>query len=247
MPDNKPNYGGFPLTRNSAILALKQSDPNSRRAALNQIIALYWPPVYRYLRLRWNKDSDTAADLTQGFFLNALEKEFLADFDPQKARFRTFIRLCLDRYVAKQIESATRQKRGGDFEHLSLDFAAIERELAKSTAAHSLNPEELFDQEWIRNLFSSAVEKLKLDYERSGKNIHFAIFEGYDLQSLDSDEKSSYQELADRHSITVETVTNYLSAARRDFRKIVLELLRDLCGSDEEYRDEVRSILGVEP
>ncbi len=246
MPDNKPNYGGFPLTRNSAILALKQSDPNSRRAALNQIIALYWPPVYRYLRLRWNKDSDTAADLTQGFFLTALEKEFLADFDPQKARFRTFIRLCLDRYVAKQIESATRQKRGGDLEHLSLDFAAIERDLARSSAAHSLTPEELFDQEWIRNLFSSAVEKLKLDCERSGKSIHFAIFERYDLQSLDSDEKSSYQELADRHSITVETVTNYLSAARRDFRKIVLELLRDLCGSDEEYRNEVRSILGIE-
>lgn len=247
MPNEKSGYGNFPLTRNSAIVALKQGDAEMRKVALNQIISLYWAPVYRYLRLRWNKDSETAADLTQGFFLSVLEKEFLSTFDSTKARFRTFLRLCLDRYVAKQIESATRLKRGGDFQHLSLDFDTIERDLAYRTAANPQTPEELFDQEWIRNLFSSAVEKLKEEYQHDGKSTHYAIFERYDLQSLDSDEKTSYHELADTYSLTVETVTNYLAAARRDFRKIVLALLREMTSTDEEYRDEVRSILGVDP
>ena len=245
---SEQNYspGGFPLTRNSAIVALKQGDPEQRKIALARVIEIYRPAVYKYLRLHWRKDQESAADLTQSFFLLALEKEFLADFDPAKARFRTFLRLCLDRFVGKEQQSASRIKRGGDSHHLSMDFDFIERDLIAPRNALSLSPEELFEQEWIRNLLSTAVTLLKKHYDASGKSVHFNLFERYDLQSLDSNEKASYQELAAQYMISTETVTNYLAAARRDFRRIVLDQIREMTASDEEYREEVRSILGVD-
>jgi len=43
----------------------------------------------------------------------------------------------------------------------------------------------------------------------------------------------------------VTQVTNELAAARREFRRSVLELLRNETASEEEFRLEVRSILGV--
>lgn len=245
---NERDYppGGFPLTRNSAIVALTQGNPEQRKLALGRIIEIYRPAVYRYLRLHWRKEVEEAADLTQSFFLVVLEKEFLADFDPVRARFRTFLRLCLDRYVGKVQQAAARIKRGGDAEHLSIDFDSIERDLIAPRNTINLSPEELFEQEWIRNLFSSAVQTLKESYTNSGKTAQFTLFEKYDLQSLDSNDRTSYQELARELNLTVDTVTNYLAAARRDFRRIVLEQIREMTASDEEYREEVRRILGVD-
>jgi len=42
-------------------------------------------------------------------------------------------------------------------------------------------------------------------------------------------------------------VTNWLAAVRRDFRAIVLDIIRELSGSEEEFRADVRDLLGIEP
>jgi RNA polymerase sigma factor (sigma-70 family) len=243
--DKQAHVGGFPRTRHSAIDALKTGDGNQRRVAMNRVIGIYWAPVYKYLRLRWHKGAQEAEDLTQGFFLSALEGEYLASFDPAKARFRTFLRVCLDRFVNRQNESASAQKRGGDTEHLSLDFAFVEGEILSRNSQSAMNPEVLFEQEWIRSLFSRCVEQLKAQSEAAGKSVAFAMFQSYDLGATDSPEPPSYQDLANKHGVTVETVTNYLAAMRREFRRIVLAEIRELTSSDEEYREEVRAILGI--
>ena len=73
----------------------------------------YWKPVFKYLRLKWHAPAEDAADLTQAFFLRAFEKSFFADFDPRRARFRTYLRTCLDGFVTNARKADTRQKRGG--------------------------------------------------------------------------------------------------------------------------------------
>ena len=45
--------------------------------AIGTLIEAYWKPVYKYLRIKWHLDPDEAADLTQDFFTNALEKDVL--------------------------------------------------------------------------------------------------------------------------------------------------------------------------
>jgi hypothetical protein len=42
-------------------------------------------------------------------------------------------------------------------------------------------------------------------------------------------------------------VTDFLAAARREFRRLVLERLRELTGSEREFREEARLVLGVDP
>ena len=46
--------------------------------------------------------------------------------------------------------------------------------------------------------------------------------------------------------LSVTQVTNYLASARRTFRVCVLEHLRGVTGSDDEFRNEARALLGVE-
>ena len=45
-----------------------------RRAAFGALTQAYWRPAYHYLRVQWH-------------------------LEPAKARFRTFLRVCLDRFV----------------------------------------------------------------------------------------------------------------------------------------------------
>jgi hypothetical protein len=41
-------------------------------------------------------------------------------------------------------------------------------------------------------------------------------------------------------------VTNHLAWARRAFRRHVLDVLRSLAGSDAEFREDARELLGVD-
>jgi DNA-directed RNA polymerase specialized sigma24 family protein len=231
--------GAFPETRWSAVQALSHGGA-ARRQAWEIVVAVYWKPVYKYLRIRWRKSNEDAKDLTQAFFARAFEKDFFVPYDPSKARFRTYLRTCLDGFTANTEKAAAALKRGGGVEMLPLDFHQAEAELAMSAAS----PEQCFDREWIRSLFAAAIEQLRATCAGTGRSVHYALFEAYDIER-DPGTKPTYTELAGRFAISPGDVTNYLAWARREFRKCVLNQLREITGSEEEFRSEARRLLGL--
>jgi len=213
----------FPVTNHSAIEGARSDDQIIRCRAFDTILTSYWKPAYKYIRLKWQADNEDAKDLTQAFFANAFEKNHFASYDAAKASFQTFLRTCLDGFVANERKAGRRLKRGGGIDHYQLDFAAAEDELA-AHASSSLSPEEYFHREWMRSMFSIAVEVFRERCVESDHLVHFQLFERYDL----NDDDVSYASLAKEFGLEPATVNNYLAAARRDFRRIVLEKMRDV-------------------
>ena len=119
----------FPLTHQSVLERIRSGDDTIRHGAFSDLVTGYWRPSYHYLRLHWRLSPDDAEDIIQGFFTVAFEKGYLEKFDPAKARFRTFLRTCLDRFLQNQRKAETALKRGGAAEILSLDFPGAEQEL----------------------------------------------------------------------------------------------------------------------
>ena len=233
--------GRFPATRRSAVIAVASDDPAERARSFEILVRAYWKPVYKYLRLRFRKDVEEARDLTQGFFARAFEKRYFAAFDPALARFRTYLKACLDRFVMEQGRNEKRQKRGGDAVRLSLDFDAAEGELGQASGG----AEEVFDREWVRGLFGDAVDALRETCAAAGKGVRFTVFQRYLLE--EGQERPSYAELGAELSISVSDVTNHLSFTRREFRRLVLLRLRELTATEEEFKSEARAVLGVDP
>ena len=64
--------GAFPPTRWSVVREAAEGKKPSRDA-LESVIALYWKPVYKYIRIHWRRSNDDAKDLVQGFFTVLLE------------------------------------------------------------------------------------------------------------------------------------------------------------------------------
>lgn len=233
----------FPHTRHSALVSAKSQDAGERERGYAAIFEGYWKPAYKYIRVEWNKSNEDAKDLTQGFFGAAFEKDYFRPYDSSKGSFRNFLRTCLDGYVSKQNEAAGRLKRGGGTVVVPLDFESADGELQSLPIAGGVSAEEFFYQEWVRHLFASAVEQLQKECAEAGKQTHFVLFERYDLEQTGE----GYQQLAAELGLAVTTVTNQLAWARRQFRRIVLERIREMAGSEEEFQREARQVLGGAP
>jgi len=247
MSDHVSERGDrFPITRLSAIVAAGSPDQAERSRAFEALIAAYWMPVYKYTRIKWNKSSEDAKDLTQGFFTEAMEKNYFHRYDPSKAKFRTFLRTCLDGFVANENKAASRIKRGGNAKLLSLDFEGAETQLMSAAVPAASAIDEYFEKEWARSVLSLALDGFRAQMLEAGKTTHLRLFERYVLDD-DDQPKTSYKALAAEFNISTSDVTNYLAWARREFRRLVLEKLRELTATDEEFRREARALLGVDP
>ena len=246
MPDdvNLRGQGSFPATRWSLIAAARGAEPEARQRALEIMVAAYWKPVYKYVRLRWDKDNEQAQDLTQEFFVRLLEKDFLAQYDPQRARLRTFLRVCVDHLVANEDKAARRLKRGGEVQFLPLDFESAEGELQQIEIPSPGSMEDFFEREWVRSVFSLSLERLRQECEQRGKLVHFRLLEFYDID--EAGKELTYEQVARQFGLKPSDVTNYLAFARREFRRIVLDQLREMTGSEEEFRREAHTLLGID-
>lgn len=239
-----PGGGRFPATRHSAVLAAQSADLIERERGLAILVETYWKPAYKYLRVRFGESNEDAKDLTQGFFTRAIEKDFFAGYDPARGSFRTYLRTCLDRYVANEKKAAGRAKRSPGTPLIPLDFDGAEGEISRQVPAGEQTLEQYFHAEWVRTLFSLAVDKLREECALRGKDLPYRVFERYELDR-DPDEKLTYERLASEFGIPATQVTNFLAFARREFRRIVLEKLREITANDHEFREEARSLLGV--
>lgn len=236
----------FPATRLSVVERTRSGDEETRRVAMATIIDAYWKPVYKYLRVKWSLTPEEAADLTQEFFTSTLEKEVIEKYEPARARFRTYLRLCLDGFASNARKAERRLKRGGGVTLVPLDFESAEGEIVTREPAVDADVDELFYREWVRALLDRAVADLKRSADEAGRPAMFEVFSRYDLAD-DRESRPTYAEIGRQLGLTPATVTNHLAAMRRQFRGLVLDRLRELTSSEEEWEAEATRLLGGRP
>lgn len=233
----------FPPTRVSAVAALGSDDAAIRARAFESLVAAYWRPVYAHVRLRWRRDPEESRDVVQDFFARVLDKQHFAAFDPSKARFRTYLKGALDHFVRDRVRAEKRERRGGGLVKLSLDFELAERALA---ASPNDDLDACFEREWARCLFEAAVAAFEARCAEEGKTKQLALFRRYVLDpELEADvARPSYAVLAAELAMSITDVTNHLAWGRRTFRALVLDALRGVTASEDEWREEARALLG---
>jgi hypothetical protein len=126
---------------------------------------------------------------------------------------------------------------------LPLDFPQAEEEIALHQLTPAPDADDFFRQEFVRTLFERVVEEVRVEYARTGRAVAFSLFERYDL---DPSPDISYASLARESGLTQAQVTNGLAQVRRRFRERAIEVLRTLCGTDDEFRREARDLFGVD-
>jgi hypothetical protein len=233
MPTGVP-----PPDYSSVVLTAQFGNEKERLGAIEHIIATHWKVLYKYLRLRYEVPSSDAEAMMQRFLAEVQQRGFLEQFDGSKSPIRAFLRVKLDEFV-------TRQKTSGDAEFsFPLDFSMVEEELRTELRDPAQSSEEYYESEWLRNIFTLAVEELYGKLQQQGKTVQFFLFLRHDLQR---GERLPIEELAKELSISPDMAKAFLKETRSTYQEIVTDLIQSLTTSSAEFRNEIRLLFGNAP
>jgi RNA polymerase sigma-70 factor (ECF subfamily) len=175
-PVHPPRGDPFATTQWSLVLLARERASPQADAALAALCRTYWYPLYAYVR-RQVPNAEQAEDLTQEFFAQLLEKDFLHSVDRSRGRFRAFLLACCKHFLANERDRAAARKRGGDCSILSLDFqSAADR--YRLEPADTMTPEKLFERRWALTLLGQALEQLGREFRQAGKSDLFERLKG---------------------------------------------------------------------
>ena len=241
--DSSSTGGGalFSTTHWSLVLAAGDShDPRSREA-LAELCVAYWYPVYVLVRHLGN-DAVAAQDLTQGFFVELLEKKTLAVASPDRGRFRAFLKTAVRNYLSHERERAQAQKRGGGRAPIALDLEAAETRY-RSEPGRNQNPESLFEKRWARTLMTRALEALRKEFENSPNEERYRQLEPYLTGSAAPGR--SYDELARELDMSAAAIRTAVRRLRKRYGEFLrLEVGRTVSSADE-IDQELRHLFSV--
>lgn len=233
----------FATTRWSIVLHARDSASPKAAEALELLCRTYWPPLYAYIR-RAGHGVEEARDLTQGFFCALIEKRWLESLAHQDGRFRSFLLTFLKRFLSDHADRARAIKRGGHQTRIDLDeFEAEERE--RFEPVDQLTPDQAYDRRWLRRLNELAQQRLRDEYQNSGRS---ALWEAFrQLQHVAGGE-DSHGEVARRLGLSPAAVKSALHRLRTRqaalFREVVAETVGDSPSIQEELRDLLRAGAG---
>jgi RNA polymerase sigma-70 factor (ECF subfamily) len=232
--------GGFASTHWSTVLAAGQPSSAPAREALATLCRQYWYPLYAYVRRRV-RDVAGAQDLTQEFFTQLLEKNYLAVARPERGRFRAFLLTALKHFMANEWDKARAQKRGGGMAAISLDLASGEARYA-AEPAHSLTPERLYDHQWALSLLYRVLERLRDEYTRAKK---LAQFEKLKVFITPQSAPTSHGEVAGELGMTPGAVTVAAHRLRRRYRELLRAEIAQTVAGPEDVEDEIRRLFAA--
>ena len=84
-----PQGSSFNTTCWHVVTSSRDQDSAVRHESLSELYRAYWYPLFAYLR-RKGHSQDQAADYVQGFFLELIDKDFLASVSPERGGFGGF-------------------------------------------------------------------------------------------------------------------------------------------------------------
>jgi RNA polymerase sigma factor (sigma-70 family) len=230
----------FTTTHWSVVLAAGQQDSPQATAAIATLCRTYWYPLYAYLRRRGYQAED-AQDLTQEFFTRLLQKNFPAQADRAKGKFRSFLLLTLNHFLSDERERARAGKRGGGQTLLSLDAESPE-ERYRLEPADETTPEKLFERRWAQTVLDQALARLREEYSAAGKADSYAV-----LQAFEPGEQKtlSYAEAADRLSVSESAFKSMIHRLRQRHRELVREEIAQTVTAASEIDEELRHLIAV--
>jgi RNA polymerase sigma-70 factor (ECF subfamily) len=230
----------FETTHWSVVLAAKGSDGSRARAALAELCAAYWQPLYGFVR-RLGHSADDAQDLTQAYFVRFLEKEYLGDVAPERGRFRAFLLASMRHFVANEWDRRKARRRAGDLDALSLDFLVAEERFA-AEERHERSPEAEYEHRWARAVVDRALETLERSETRAGRAVQFRELRACLTESAGD----SYRDIAGRLGQSESAVKVAVHRLRRRFgdalRATIAETVADPTQVDDELKHLLRAL-----
>ncbi len=230
----------FATTHWSVVAAAGRNDTARARDALARLCQTYWHPLYAYVRRVGNSPHD-AQDLTQEFFARLLAKNYLADADESRGRFRSFLLASLKHFLANEWEKARAQKRGGGQIPISIDLNTAETS-CHFEPADNITAEKIYERRWALTLLDQVLRRLRKEYVASGRE---DLFERLKPTLTEASRGVRYAEIANQLGTSEGAVKVAVHRLRQRYRELLRAEIADTVASTEEVDDELRNLFAA--
>jgi RNA polymerase sigma factor (sigma-70 family) len=230
----------FATTHWTVVLAAGQRSSPAAQHALEELCKTYWFPLYAYIRRRGYAKAD-AEDLTQAFFARLLEKNFLANLDSEKGRFRAFLLAALKHFLANERDKARTQKRGGGEAPLSLDWQTADTKF-QVAATNEPSPDKAFDREWALALLAKVIERLQEECAADGKA---RLFGQLKMFLTAGKAESAQRDVAAALGLEEGAVRVVVHRLRKRYRQLLRDEIAHTLSDPAMVDEELRALFGA--
>jgi RNA polymerase sigma factor (sigma-70 family) len=230
----------FATTQWSVVLSAREGGSPGAEEALNHLCRAYWPPLYSYVR-RAGHGVAEAQDLTQEFFARVLARDYLARWDGQRGKFRSFLLAFLKHFLSEERGKAIAQKRGGGTIVLSLDATEGE-EGYLSELADRLTPDQIFERRWVQTLLQRALQRVAGEYAKADKAALFDALKDFQPRQPGS---QTYAQIGKPLGMTEAAIKSAMQRLRHRHREILHEEIAQTVTSAEDVDEEIRHMREV--
>jgi RNA polymerase sigma factor (sigma-70 family) len=230
----------FETTQWSLVLAAGQGGSRTAEQALARLCALYWYPVFAFVRRKGHLPED-AQDLTQGFFARLLETNFLESVDRRKGKFRSFLLASLNHFLANERDRANAAKRGGGQAPISLDEQDAENRYLHEPQS-DLSPERIFERQWALAVLERSLARLREEYGTAGKARHFDLLKGFLTRDTHD---GAYDPVAQELNVSAGSIAVAVHRMRQRYRELVRAEIADTVASPGEIDEEMRALFAA--
>ena len=238
--NEQSDNAGFATTCWGIVIAAGHRSDAAAEAALAGLCEAYWLPLYEFARRRGYSTAD-AGDVTQGFFAQLLEKNYLKSADPERGRFRAFLLTAFKRFLSKERDHDRALKRGGDLSLVSLDLERAESQ-CRIEPIDDRTPESLFERRWAITLLDRVLHLLEDEFRHKGKHQFFAMCRG-SLTGLGMEEQ--HAAIAAACGMTESAVKVAVHRMRTRYRELLLEEISQTVSCESEVEDELRALMNA--
>lgn len=245
-PDRKnaisQNVGNrhFATTQWSIVLAAGHRSSPDADQALASLCDTYWYPLYAYVRRRVSDVGD-AQDLTQAFFAELLEKNYVRPATPERGRFRAYLLTSFKHFLSHQWEKAKAQKRGGGRRPISLDFNAGDSRFRLELCTQ-LTADELYERQWALALLQRVLQRLEAELAQAGKADQFDLLKDFIIGGQDG---ITYADVAVKLGTTAASAKMAASRMRRRYRELLRDEISQTVAGPEQVDQEIRDLFKV--
>jgi len=183
----------FQTTSQTLIDAMRSGGDAARREALEQLVRVYWGPIYAFIRRKGHKRED-ALDLTQAFFTEKIvERDLFAGVDRGRGRLRSLLCRAVSNFLVDQHRRG--QARGSEVRVFMYD---VEREEALlESQGEDPDCERIFDRRWALATLDEAIRRCECHFKQGDRRAHWLAFERRILQpAWTNRDAPKYAELA---------------------------------------------------
>lgn len=232
--------GVFVTTQWSVVLAAARSDTTKAQEALEKLCRAYWYPLYAYVRRRGHPAQD-AQDLTQAFFTRLLERQWIANADRERGKFRTFLLTAMSHFLSDEWDKVRAQKRGGGAAQVPVQLDDAESRYG-CEPADDRTPEQIYERQWAVTLLDTVLQRLRAEYAGEGKGELFATLNSC---LVGGRETQPYAELATRLGMNEGAVKVAVHRLRKRYRKLLRAEIAETLAEEEDVDEELHHLFAV--